>query len=265
MSTNDVLFAREGSVATVTLNRPERGNALTNEMFSLIQTFIDEVEDDASVRAVVLTGAGATFCGGVDITGRSPDAGRHSFQEHADLAVSTFWRIWDSRLPFVVAARGRCMAGGLYLACVCDLVLATPETQIGMPELKIGMSPPLFNLFPWLLELRTAKEFLLTGGIVDAARAVQLNLINRVVADEQLQPEAMALATSLAEMPDQVVQVMKRSINRRWELAGFRTGIEEDVRRFVTDKVHMGPFQTEYRRLTQEFGPRVARERLGMR
>lgn len=143
-------------------------------------------------------------------------------------------------------------------------MIVTPDIEVGMPELALGMRPPLFNIFPWLMTYRDAKEFLLTGQVVDGRRAVELGLANRVVAENELAAEAMTLATDLARMPDDVVSVMKQSVNRRWELAGFRTGLEADIKAFVDDKVHMGPFQAEYRRISREFGPRAAREQMGI-
>lgn len=110
-----VLFDRSDQIVRVTLNRPARNNALTNEMFELLAGYLDDVEDDPSARAVVLEGSGPAFCSGFDITGDAPRTTRRDFQHHADLVTGTFWRIWTSRLPFVVAAHGRCTAGGLYL------------------------------------------------------------------------------------------------------------------------------------------------------
>lgn len=264
MTDEVLLLHREDEIAVLTLNRPERNNALTNESFELLGEHLAQLEDDRSVRAVVLTGAGPTFCSGFDISGDVPRTSRRDFERHADLVTRAFWRIWNSRLPFVVAASGRCTAGGLYFAAVCDLMLVTEDIQIGMPELKIGMRPPLFNIFPWMMTYRAAKEFLLTGQIIDGRRAVEIGLVNRTVPAELLMDEAMEAARGLARMPDDVVEVMKRSVNRRWELAGLRLGIEEDIDAFIDDKVDMGPFQLEYRTLSREHGPSVAAERMGL-
>lgn len=264
MSREDVRFERDGAVAVMTLNRPGRRNTLTDEMLEIMQGVMSEIEDDHSVGAVVLAGTGPIFCGGFDVSGGPPRSGRTAFQAHADLASSTLWRIWRSRLPFVAAVRGLCLGGGVYLAGVCDFLLTTERTQFTMAEIKFGFAPPLFNLFPWLMGLRAAKEFLLTGAPISGARAVEMGLANRVVADEQLAGEAMTLARSLAGMPDDVVRIVKRSVNARWELAGFVTGIERDVEAFVENKVFQGPVQVEFRRLARELGTRAALERLGI-
>lgn len=264
MTTADVLFARDGAVAIVTLNRPARRNTLTDGMLEALGEIEASIEDDASVGAVVLTGTGPLFCGGFDVTGGAPRSGRRAFQAHADLASRTLWGIWRSRLPWVAAVRGLCLGGGVYLAGVCDFLLTTDRTRFTMAEVKFGFAPPLFNVFPWLMGLRAAKEFLMTGDPVAGARAVEMGLATRAVADETLDDEAMRLARSLARMPDDVVRTLKRSINARWEAAGFVAGIERDVERFVENKVFQGPVQQEYRRLAREIGGRAALERLGI-
>jgi enoyl-CoA hydratase/carnithine racemase len=264
MSTEDVLFARDGAVGVITLNRPHRRNTLTDGMLETMQGILSEIEDDTSVGGVVLTGTGAIFCGGFDVSGGAPRSGRKAFRAHADLASSTLWRIWKSRLPFVAAVRGLCLGGGVYLAGVCDFLLTTERTQFTMAEIKFGFAPPLFNVFPWLMGLRAAKEFLMTGDPITGTRAVEMGLANRVVPDDRLAGEAMDLARSLARMPDDVVRIIKRSINARWELAGFVAGIERDVDAFVENKVFQGPVQAEYRRLAREIGGRAALERLGI-
>jgi enoyl-CoA hydratase len=265
MSQNeDLLLEREGAVATITLNRPARRNTLNDGMLESLQGFLDDLEDDASVGAVVLTGSGPLFCGGFDVSGGPPRSGRKAFQAHADLASRTLWRIWRSRLPFVASVRGLCLGGGVYLAGVCDFLLTTPATHFTMAEIKFGMAPPLFNLFPWLMGLRAAKEFLMTGDPITGDRAVEMGLATRAVPEDRLATDTIALARSLARMADGVVPVIKRSINARWEAAGFVTGIERDVEAFVDNKVSQGPVQKEYRRLAREVGGRTALERLGI-
>jgi enoyl-CoA hydratase/carnithine racemase len=264
MSKEDVLFARDGSVAIITLNRPHRRNTLNDGMLEIMQAILGEIEDDSSVGSVVLTGTGELFCGGFDVSGGPPRTGRTSFQAHADLASRTLWRIWKSRLPFVAAVRGVCLGGGVYLACVCDFLLTTERTRFSMAEIKFGFAPPLFNIFPWLMGLRAAKEFLMTGDPITGARAVEMGLANRTVPDEQLGNESLNLARSLAAMPDGVVRIIKRSVNSRWEQAGLVAGIERDIDAFVENKVFQGPVQAEYRRLAREIGGRAALERLGI-
>ncbi len=264
MSNDDVLLERDGATAILTLNRPDRGNSLTDGMLHQLQEALFALEDDTAVGAVVLRGAGPSFCGGFDLGSGPPRTGRRAFQAHADLAGRTFWHIWNSRLPFIAAVRGYCLGGAVYLTGVCDFVLTTADAQIGMSELKFGMAPPLFNLFPWLLSNRHAREFLMTGDAIRGTRAVEIDLMTRVVPDADLDAACMALAAKLARMPDGAVHTMKRSINVRWELAGIVAGVEDGIRGFVENKVQMGPVQAEFRRLSREIGSGAALRQLGI-
>lgn len=259
-----VRLGRDGAVATIELNRPARRNTLTDAMLEAMHAFLGELEDDASCGAVVLTGAGSIFCAGFEVGAGPARTGREPFQHHADLVSKTLWRIWRSRLPVVAGVHGLCVGGGVYLAGICDFLITTPRARFSMGEIKLGFAPPLFNIFPWLLGFRAAKDFLMTGDPISGTRAVEIGLASRAVAPERLGEEVMAQARALAKLPDDVVSVLKRSINARWEQAGFVAGVERDVAGFVHNKVHQGPFQVEYRRLAREIGVRAALERLGI-
>ena len=250
----ELLIEHDGAVAVLTLNRPQRNNALTDNMLVMLGRAVMQLEDDGRTRAVLVKGSGGVFCAGFDVGAGHQSRTRVDFRDHADLASATFWRIWRSPLPFVAAVRKVCIGGAVYLACVCDFLVTTPETRIAMSELRLGMAPPLFNIFPWLMSYRAAKEFLLTGEAIDGRKAVEWELASRCIEADDPVPDAMRLAEQLAAMPDNVVAKMKRSVNRRWELAGLVEGINEDVAGFVEDKVNMGPVQAEFRRLAREVG-----------
>lgn len=263
---DELLIKRDGPIAVLTLNRPHRNNALTDGMLVKLGRTVLELQDDGTTRAVMLTGAGDVFCAGFDLGGggSGPARKRLEYQDHADLASETLWRIWRSPLPFIACVRKACIGGAVYLTGVCDFVVTTPDTRFAMSELKLGMSPPLFNIFPWLMTYRAAKEFLMTGDPIDGRRAVEWGLATRCVEEEDPTASALALTRQLAAMPDDVAARMKRSVNRRWELAGLVAGIEEDVVGFVDDKANMGPAQKAFRQLSREVGFKEAMVRLGI-
>jgi enoyl-CoA hydratase len=258
-----VRLGRDGAVATIELNRPARRNTLTDAMLEAIHRVLGELEDDRSCGAVAHW-RGPDLLAGFEVGAGPPRTGRASFQEHADLVSNTLWRIWRSRLPVIAGVQGLCVGGGVYLAGICDFLITTPRTRFSMGEIKLGFAPPLFNLFPWLLGFRAAKDFLMTGDPISGTRAVEIGLASRAVAPERLAADVLAQARALAKLPDDVVPVLKRSINARWEQAGFVAGVERDVDGFVHNKVHQGPFQVEYRRLAHEIGVRAALEQLGI-
>lgn len=268
MNEAGVVLAHDGPVAILTLNRPLRTNKLNDAVLSALGVFVSGLQDDGVTRAIVLNSVGDIFCDGFDV-GAKPvtppkKKTRADYSTHAALVSDTLWRIWRSPLPVVVAVQGRCLGGAVYLTAVCDFMVTTPGAQIGMSELKLGMAPPLFNIFPWLLNSRVAREFLYLGEVVDGRRAVEIGLATRCVPEDALQDQALQLARQLAAMPDSVVATMKRSVNWRWEAAGVVAGVEQDIANFVDDKIHMGPTQKEFRRLAMEVGGDAPMEQLGI-
>ena len=135
----ELLIEHDGAVAKLTLNRPQRSNALTEGMLVSLGRAVMQLEDDGRTRAVLLKGAGDVFCAGFDLGGSKTERTRADVRDHADLASATIWRIWRSPLPFVAGVRKVCIGGAVYLACVCDFMVTTPQTRIAMSELKLGM------------------------------------------------------------------------------------------------------------------------------
>lgn len=263
MQTDEILIDRDGPVSVLTVNRAHNNNTINDAVLTRLRTAVMDLESDGSTRAVVIRGSGGIFSAGFDVTSKKPRSGT-TLRDHADLASDTFWRIWRSPLPYIAAAERYCLGGAVYFAGVCDFMVTSPSAEIGMFELKLGMAPPLFNLFPWMLGYRVAKQFLLTGDVIDGNKAVEWGVASHCVAEAEVVPASMALAHRLAAMPDSVVAKMKRSVNCRWELAGMVSGVEEDVDQFVRDKMNMGPRQQEFRRLLLEVGVKEAIARLGI-
>jgi enoyl-CoA hydratase/carnithine racemase len=263
----ELLVEQDGPVATLTLNRPHRMNKLTDEILRRLAHTIVALEDDDVTRAVVMRGAGGIFSPGFDVGEKALKAEKRTradVWDHADLASATFWRIWRSPLPVVAAVNRLCLGGAVYLAAVCDFVVTTPSTEIGMSELKIGMAPPLFNIFPWLMSNRAAREFLYLGEVIDGNKAVEWGLASRCVSEDSFEDESLALARKLAAMPDGVVAKMKLAVRRRWELAGLVTGMAENVNAFVEDKKNMGQLQADYLRLLRGESKSRAMKDLGV-
>lgn len=267
---SELLVEEADEIAVLTLNRPSHNNSITNQILARLRDVIPELEANGTTRAVVIKGSNDIFSAGFDISptpgGPADSAGqrRKRVRDHADLASEAFWRVWRSPLPFIVAAERMCLGGAVYFSAVCDYMLVSPETEIGMIELKLGLVPPLFNIFPWIMSYRHAKSFLLTGEVVDGVRAVEIGLASRCVPAGDVVAEAMTLAGRLAAMPDDVVAQVKRSVNRRWEVSGLVGEVEAGVDAFVQDKVNMRRFQRNFRRISDEQGVGPAITQLGI-
>jgi enoyl-CoA hydratase/carnithine racemase len=219
-----VLFRRDGRVARLTINRPERRNALSNEVVAGLRRGLAEVRADDDVRVVVLSGAGdRAFCAGADlVAGDSPAGaagdvaagGRDPAEAHearGELA-RLFEDLWDLGKPSIAQVRGYALAGGMGLALACDLVVAATDAVFGTPEIDIGIWPymvtvPLVRAMP----PKKALEIMLTGRRVGAAEAERLGFVTRVVEPDELPGAVDELAALLARKPPRALRAGRAS------------------------------------------------------
>src|SRR5215472_5423660 len=185
-----------GPVARLTLARPERANAINQAMLGEIGAALDAIERDADVRAVIVTGAGAAFSSGFDLKEqmeRRP-SGVAAWQPLLRKDFDTIMRFWHLSRPTIAAVRGACLAGACELALACDMTIASEDAFFGEPELKFGAGI-VAMILPWLVGPKIAKEIILTGeDRISAAHAREIGMVNRVVAAQELDAAALALA-----------------------------------------------------------------------
>lgn len=191
----------DGGILTLTLNRPDKRNALSSELIDLLHQAIERAELDAAVRAVVLRGAGKDFCAGADLEELLASADRSPAEnEAAALRLGTlFGRIRLLPKPVIAMVQGRALAGGAGLATACDLVIAGAGAQLGYPEIQRGFAPAMvMALLRRLVGEKIALDLVLTGRAVSADEARNMGLLTRVVPDSELERATMALAAGLA-------------------------------------------------------------------
>ncbi|WP_405698598.1 enoyl-CoA hydratase [Streptomyces coelicoflavus] len=240
-----VRYEKQGPVATVTMNRPEYRNAQNSAMtYALDRAFYRAAEDD-EVKTVVLAGAGKHFSAGHDIG--TPERDAHlPFERRAGLwwdhsdkqgAESRFARESEVYLgmcrrwrelpkPVVASVQGACVAGGLMLAWVCDLIVASEDAFFADPVVRMGIPGVEYFAHPWVMPPRVAKEFLFTGDRMSARRAYEVGMVNRVVPREELAGETQALALRIAEMPRLGLALTKRAVNQAEDLQGLHAGMD---------------------------------------
>jgi enoyl-CoA hydratase/carnithine racemase len=220
MASNELLCRRDGAIATITLNRPEKRNALTVPMLEAFRSAVEDVVGSSDVRVLILAGAGKAFCAGLDLKemglARRPD-GSIEYPEIEE----TLRELERCPIPTIAMMQGDAIAGGLELALHCDLRVAGTSARMGMPLAKIGLVVP-FPLTQKLLDtvgtVKT-KEMLFTGSLLDAESARSAGLVTRVVADADLEAATHALAADIAANAPLSLRTMKAAIN---EANGFR-------------------------------------------
>jgi methylglutaconyl-CoA hydratase len=188
-----------GQIATITLNRPDKRNAMSAAMMAELQTALDEIEK-SHVRVGILTGAGKAFCAGMDlemlaqIAQQSPAEN----QEDSRRMAKMFRRIWSFPRPLIAAVNGAALAGGCGIATLCDFTLAVPEAKFGYTEVKIGFLPAIVSVFlTRQIGEKKARDLLLTGRALEAAEAKEFGLVNEVVPPENLVARSKELAEVL--------------------------------------------------------------------
>ncbi|MFV3073546.1 enoyl-CoA hydratase [Niveispirillum fermenti] len=239
-----VLTRVDGAVAWITLNRPSFANAQNGQMtYALDDAFRRAVDDDA-VRVIVLAGAGKHFCAGHDIgtPGRDADVTqdrRHLWYDHVGkpgaewayareqelyLGMCRRWR--DMPKPTIAMVQGACIAGGLALAWVCDLIVASEDAFFQDPVLRMGI--PGIEYFAHAFEMapRMAKEFLFLGDKLPARRAMEMGMVNRVVARDELEATVASIAERIAANPRLALALAKQAVNHVEELRGKRTAMD---------------------------------------
>ena len=221
-----VLTAREGAVAVITLDRPDKLNAITPQMTAALGRALDDIEDDDGVRAIVIEGAGRAFSAGFDLEAGEWDSLaniRREMQTDFDMIL----RFWDCPKPTVAALHGYCLGGALELALACDMAVAAEDTRLGEPEVRFG-SGIVALLLPWITGPKQAKELLLTGNDrITAQRALEKGLVNRVVPEGQHRAAALELAREVAANDAAAVQLTKLAINRSYEVMGLRQALAQ--------------------------------------
>lgn len=215
MSYSAILFAIDSGVATVTLNRPDKRNAISYELIDDLLGALDEV-GQSSARVLVLAGAGKAFCSGMDLEnlqtliGRTPEQGLKDSETMARL----FRSLYDFPKPTIAAVNGPAIAGGCGLATLCDFTLAVPDAKFGYTEVRIGFVPAIVSTF--LLRQvgeKHTRDLLLTGRIISADEAYRIGLINEIVAPEKLMERARELAAQLMENSPSSLSYTKRLLS----------------------------------------------------
>jgi enoyl-CoA hydratase/carnithine racemase len=220
----DVLYETRDAVARVTINRPERRNAMSYDVMAGLRDAMARARADAAVRVVVLTGAGdRAFCAGADLGGGGigSNAGAAEAHEGRGLLAALFREMWSLGKPTIARVRGYALAGGFGLACACDFVVASDDATFGTPEINVGLWPYMITV-PLLRSMPPKKvlELMATGRRVDAAEAERIGFVTRVVPVDELDAVVDELASSL---------VSKSPVIMRWGRDAFYRVLEMDA------------------------------------
>jgi enoyl-CoA hydratase/carnithine racemase len=255
MSEPVLLIEDIGPIRRLTLNRPDKLNALDTALVAALSDALGQAAKDIEVRVIVIAGAGRSFCAGYDLSEESDaDSALESLTESLDRLLEVF----DHPRPIVAQVHGHCLAGGCDLMMMCDLAVASDDAVFGQPEIRFG-STVVAQVMPWLIGARRAKELIMTGhDRLEASEAQQIGLVNRVVPREELEAETMRLAGELAVVDPVAMTLTKRALNGSWEAAGFRQALIEGVELGAEIESARVPEREQFDRIAAERGLKEA-------
>ena len=262
MAFQNVIYERRDAVAYLTLNRPEKLNALNAGLVSDLQEALDVVAADPEVRVAIITGAGRAFSAGFDIT-PDPDAPAphkgtpDSWRGHLQELIDTFMKVWNCPKPVIAAVNGYALGGACELVQVCDVKIASERAVLGEPEIRAGFGPPLL-ITPYSTNLAAAKELLLTGDTVDAHEAARLGLVNRVVPHDDLMAECERVARKMCLISQVGIKMTKVAVNRALENMGFLNAVAQNLELMTIFDTSTSPEQDEFNAIAAEQGLRAA-------
>ncbi len=215
-------------VRRLTLNRPEKRNALNHPLRGQLIEALHDADLDPDIRVTIIRGAGSSFSAGYDLGGGNEGheyphftaPGEGQWPRHV---TETWMGIWDLQMPVIAQVHGYCLAGGSELATGCDLVYVADDAKMGYPAVRFGV--PDMQFHAWLLGMRAAMEMMVTGDSISGEEAVRLGWANRAFPEADLDAEVLAVAKRIALLPPDIVQLNKRTVHRAMDHMGLRQSI----------------------------------------
>lgn len=260
--TSLVLYEIKDGVGVVTMNRPEKLNAIDPDLKQALAETLLKADEDEATSVVLLRAAGRSFCVGYDIGRDSPEAEarRHdALRWHKSLRNSLSFELlpWTMKKPVVAEVQGHALGGGCELAMICDITIAADDATFGEPEIRFSTVGPAF-VMQWIVGLKKARELMYLGDTIDAATALSLGMVNRVVPAAELPERAMAFARRLARISPEALYTTKLAINRGAEASGFRNAL--DVGADVSAMLYAAKTKegSEFKEIVQTSGLREA-------
>jgi methylglutaconyl-CoA hydratase len=241
-----ILYHVDGAVARITLNRPDKRNALNDALIAGLKKALDQANEDDAVRVVVITGAGEDFCSGADLTAlqKISTASVAENVEDARSLMELFLLIRQVRIPVLAAVRGRALAGGCGLASACDIVLASANARFGYPEVKIGFVPAMvLAILRRNISEKRAFELITRGAEISAVDAKQYGLVNQVFDGRNFEEEVNAYATGFVKMSRSAVSLTKTLFYQIDGMAfsdAVETGVDVNILARLTESCQKG-------------------------
>lgn len=229
-----ILYELNNSIATITMNRPDKLNAVTEQMTIDICDALDQAEKDTNVKVVILTGAGNNFSAGADLkesmdfSNPIGDEPSEVYRDQLQSYLQVSLKIWDLKKPVIAAIDGYAYGVAADWVFSVDLVIASDKAVIGEPEIRFGSAPATL-MMPWVIGIRKTKELLYTGDTIDSEEGYRLGMYNKVVPQNDLMKETLKLAEKLVNIPSSPLKITKMTINKTFEMMNLKPSLDYNV------------------------------------
>ena len=229
-----IIYTVSNRIARITLNAPEKRNALSFQMRDELISALKSAESDDEVSLILLDGAGPSFCSGYDLSARDPEYKKSGWVEsiHFDNWTDQFARscardwltIWDLLKPVIAKVHGHCVAGGTEILSMVDIAFEADDARIGYPPMR-GMTTPDTLYFPWKMSMARAKYLQLTGNSVTGKEAAEMGWVAKSFPADELEDQVMRELRPMAKIAPDLISANKKSLNQAYEIMGFKTAI----------------------------------------
>lgn len=256
----------EERVCRLTLNRPEKLNAMNLRLIAELQAGLLRADADDDVNVIVVRGAGRGFCAGHDLDEDAAEdrSSIYDYRLHYIRQFEEFTAPWRTSKPVIASIHKYAIGKGFEFSLFCDVSIVTSDTRMGYNEVRYGVSGHCMFL-PWLVNMKTAKDLLLTGREVSAAEAKEMGLVTEVVEPDELEEATRKKATLMARMPREMQRMHKMYLNRVYELQGIRAAADHYLEQVAIMGAQPVPEYAEFSRMTKEKGLRAALDRANAR
>jgi enoyl-CoA hydratase/carnithine racemase len=266
MAYNSIIYEKKGAIAHITLNRPEKMNALSTRPGGLLEEWEDACNDakgDKEVRVVIIKGAGRCFSSGYDIGTSSGFLGAPLDEERYDYMadhINRYFRVlWENPKVFIAQVHGFCLAGAGDMACFCDITVASEDAVFGYPAVRYGVLPTTF-IWPFIIGMKKSRELAYTGNMMSAQDAMNFGLVNKVVPKDRLEEEVQRYADAIIKVPAMSVKLSKVSINNMFEIMGIRQAVQQNRELDLHVMSSPSPELKEFFQIVEEKGLKAALE-----
>ena len=251
-----LLYRKEGKVGRVIINRPKARNAFNSVLVKKLGPTIRMADADPDTNVIVISAVGEkAFSAGFDIKESigSPIIDVVPRREDTDMELSTWREVWKAKKPVIASVQGYCVGGGLHLAFMADLLIASDDAKFGEPEIKFSYIPDIL-IEPWKLPMNKARQLLYLGEYLSAQELYECGVVNKVVPFAELEAETMKMAERIASMPADTMQMLKYQINKTYEIQGMTNAMDFAAEMFNLARINQAKTQGEFNKIVNEQG-----------